>query len=127
MVFNFFNKHEKQSVINEHLSGFQEEFSEDQKNAILCSLFLIANSDGEFHQKESVFFDQTANLLGYRLGQNFLDDFFSLDKARLYQLLNSLDESQKDWYIITAFGMVHADGRTLEREFQYLEVFFDQM
>lgn len=127
MLFNFFKKHENQSYINQHLSGFQNNFSSNQKKAIMCSLFLIANADKEFHNKEAVFFEQTAKLLGYKLTSNFLEEFLSFNKVELLQLLDSLDESQKDWYIVTAFGMVHADGRALEKEYQYFEVFLENM
>jgi len=127
MLFSFFKKHERQNAVNEHLSGFQEQFTEKQKKAIMTSLLLIASSDGEYHRKEEMFFEQTANMLGYRLKRDYFDDFMTLDKRELYQLLDSLEESQKDWYIVTAFGMIHADGKPLEVEFKYLEVFFDKM
>ncbi|MFG6686244.1 TerB family tellurite resistance protein [Mariniflexile sp. HNIBRBA6329] len=130
MLFNFFKKHEQQSAVNEHLGGFQDDFNEHQKKAIMISLFLIANSDGEYHNKENQFFEQTATLLGYRLNPDFdktVDDFMTMDKPSLFRHLNSLGSSQKDWYIVTAFGMVHADGQALEEEFQYMLVFFDEM
>lgn len=130
MLFNFFKKHEKQNVVNEHLGGFQTGFNQQQKKAVMCSLFLIANSDGEFHNMENQFFEQTATLLGYRLSSDLdttLDKFMTMDRESLFRNLNSLGESQKDWYIVTAFGMVHADGKALEEEFQYMIVFFEKM
>lgn len=130
MLFNFFKKHEKQNAVNEHLGGFKTGFNQQQKKAVMCSLFLIANSDGEFHNMENQFFKQTAALLGYRLSSDLdstLDEFMTMDRESLFRNLNSLGESQKDWYIVTAFGMVHADGRALEEEFQYLLVFFEKM
>ena len=96
----------------------------------MCSLFLIANSDGEYHNKEHQFFEQTAMLLGYKLGNNLdsiVEEFMTMDRESLFYHLNSLNESKKDWYIVTAFGMVHSDGRALEEEFQYMLVFFDKM
>ncbi len=51
----------------------------------------------------------------------------SLDRETLFNLLNSLDESQKDWYILTVVGMIHADGQVLEVEFQYMETFLSKM
>ncbi len=127
MLFNFFKKHERQNTVNEHLSGFQEQFSEKQKKAILTSLLLIANSDREYHRKEERFFEQTATMLDYRLQSDYMDDLMSPDQDELFQILNSLAESQKDWYIITAFGMMHADGKSLEVEFKYLVGFFSRM
>lgn len=34
---------------------------------------------------------------------------------------------QKDWYIVTAYAMLHADGEALDVEYQYLEVYFEKM
>lgn len=130
MLFSFFKKHEKQNVVNEHLDGFQTGFNQQQKKAVMCSLLIIANSDGEFHNTENQFFEQTATLLGYRLSSDLgttMDEFMTMDRESIFKNLNSLGESQKDWYIITAFGMVHADGKALEEEFQHLLVFFEKM
>jgi uncharacterized tellurite resistance protein B-like protein len=127
MLFSFFKKHERQNAVNEHLNGFQKEFTEKQKKAILTSLLLIAHSDREYHRKEERFFEQAATLLGYHLKRDYLDELMSPDQDELFQFLNSLTEGQKDWYIITAFGMMHADGKSLEVEFKYLVGFFSRM
>jgi len=127
MLFNFFQKHKNQSFVREHFNVFQDSFSTKQKEAILCSLFLIANSDDEYHENESLFFEHTAKLLGYKLSPNYLEIFLNIDKYELFEYLDSLEENQKDWYIITAFGMVNADDKILDREFQYLQVFLEKM
>jgi uncharacterized tellurite resistance protein B-like protein len=128
MLFDFFHKNEKEKVVREHLGGFQDGFSPKQKKAILCSLFLIANSDQEFHLKEQQFFEETALLLGYRLTEGMIDDFMTLGgRTELFNLLNSLDEGQKDWYIITSLGMMHADGKPLDIELKHLMAFYDHM
>lgn len=127
MLFSFFKKHEKQSAVNEHLNGFQVQFSENQKKAILTSLLLIASSDGDYHRKEEKFLEQTANMLNYRLKNNYFDDFMTINREDLFQYLDSLNENQKDWYVITAFGMMHSDGKDLDVEFDYLNAFFSKM
>jgi len=128
MLFDFFHKNEKEKSVREHLGGFQDGFTPKQKKAILCSLFLIANSDQEFHIKEQHFFEETALLLGYRLTENIIDDFMTLGgRDELFNLLNSLDEGQKDWYIITSLGMMHADGKPLDIELKHLMTSYDHM
>jgi uncharacterized tellurite resistance protein B-like protein len=130
MLFSFIKNHKNQDAINEHLGSFQSLFSENQKKAIMVSLFLIANSDREFHEKEVQFFEYTASILNYKLHNdlNFIiNEFRTLDRNELFRHLASLEESQKDWYIITVFGMLHADGKILKEEFQYVEVFFSKM
>ena len=95
----------------------------------MFSLFLIANSDGEYHHKENQFFELTATLLGYHLSSNFdaAIDEFTMEEESLFRNLNSLGESQKDWYIVTVLGMIHADGATFEEELHYMEVFLEEM
>jgi uncharacterized tellurite resistance protein B-like protein len=127
MLFSFFKKHEQLNTINKHLGDFQGQFSENQKKAILNSLLLIACSDGEYHQTEADFFEQAATLLGYRLNHDYANELSSFSRDKLFQLLNSLNESQKDWYIITVFGMMYADGEALKIESQYLDALFNNM
>jgi len=130
LLFNSFLKKENEKEVRKHLGGFQDNFSEQQKKAIMLSLFLIANSDEEYHQKEYQFFMKAATLLGYRIKSNFgdqVDEFAKMSRQDLFGSLSSLDESQKDWYILTVFGMIHADEVPLEIEFQYASSFFDSM
>jgi len=130
LLFNSFLNHEKEKTVREHFGGFQDNFSDQQKKAIMLSLFLIANSDGEYHYKEHQFFTQAATILGYRLKSSDdaqLEEFMSFDRETLMKTLSTLDEGQKDWYILTVFGMIHADKVPLEIEFQYASSFFDSM
>ena len=106
----------KDDVLKEHLSGFKDSFTDEQKKAILFSLFDIANSDDEFHAKEIEFFDQIGNLLNYPTGESMLDEYLEADKAIVFESLNDFSDSQKDWYIVIVYGMVHADGKVLDEE-----------
>ena len=130
MLFKFFQKTEKQNTVREHFGGFQDQFTANQKKAIMCSLFLVANSDGEYHKKEHQVFEQTATILGYKLHfalDDTIDELMTIGREQLFTILSSLDEGQKDWYIITVLGMVHADGVALDKEFEYAMAFFDRM
>lgn len=130
MLFNFFKKHEKKEKASEHFRRFQSEFNAQQKKAIMCSLFMIANSDGEYHNEEHLYLEQIASVLGYHLGSDLnkiVDEFMTINRDEIFQNLNNLSESQKDWYIITAYGMVHADNKALEEEIQYTFAFFEKM
>jgi hypothetical protein len=124
-MFSFLKRNK--STINKHFRNFQDQFSENQKKAIMCSLLIIANSDGEFHRKEAQFLKEVARALGYHLSDVNLKDFMSIGPEGIFQILDSLDDGQKDWYIITAFAMLHVDGHALEVEFQYLEAYFGKM
>ncbi len=124
MLFDFFKKHKRQNVVQQHLGDFQNSFSEKQKEAILASLFIIANSDKEYHNKENEFFKLTATILGYNL--NMLKNTEKILKLKLIDLmglLHQLNEIQKEWFIITAYGMVNADGQALDIEYNVLLCF----
>jgi hypothetical protein len=114
-------------VLKEHLSGFQDSFTDEQKKAILFSLFDIANSDDEFHAKEIEFFDQIGNLLNYPTGESILDEYLEADKEKVFESLNDFSDSQKDWYIVIVYGMVHADGKVLDEELADAERFLEGM
>ncbi len=53
--FSFFKKHKKSDKIISHLHDFMESFTDEQKKAILVSLYVVVNSDEEFHTKEVEF------------------------------------------------------------------------
>lgn len=126
-MISFFKKILERKSTPDHLEGFRNKFSENQKIAILNSLYIIAYSDGEFHQTEAQFFNHIAKLLGYTNLRDKMDKFMSKGSSTIFQILNSLDENQKDWYIITAYALLHADGEALEIEFQYMEVYLEKM
>ena len=113
----------KDDALKEHLSGFRESFTDEQKKAILFSLFDIANSDDEFHAKEIEFFDQIGKLLNYPTGESILDEYLEADKEKVFESLNDFSESQKDWYIVIVYGMIHADGKVLDEELADAERF----
>ena len=98
-------------------------FSTEQKKAILLSLFEIANSDQEFHKKETKYFQNIADFMGMRLRNGVLKRMLSREKDSLYKLLDKMSDSQKDWFVITALGMVYADGELIEEEFNHVKSF----
>ena len=98
-------------------------FSAEQKKAILLSLFEIANSDEEFHKKETEYFKNIADFIGMRLSNGVLKRMLSREKDPLYKLLDEMSDIQKDWYVITALGMVYADGELIEEEFNHVRSF----
>lgn len=130
MPFQYFKQHRKEKAVRKHLGKFQTELNEDQKKAIMCSLFHLANGDGEYHDKEHEFIVQTSELLGYALpssGRRMAAEFMQMDKSEFFDQLNTLNEAQKDWFLITTYGMIHSDNKALEEEFNILKVYFGYM
>lgn len=126
-MFSFLKKKKTKSTTKEHLVSFKDKFSGKQKKAVMGSLWIIANSDGEFHLKEAQFLKQIASVLGYKPSKINLPKFVAQGPDEIFKKLESLDGAQKEWYIITAFAMIHVDGEALGVEYQYLEAYFEKM
>lgn len=130
MPFQYFKKHRKEKAVKKHLAKFQDDLNDLQKKAIMRSLFQIANGDGEYHHKEHEFIVQTAELLNFPLANSsrkIATELLEMNTSEVINQLNSLDAEHKDWYLITAFGMIHSDEKALEEEFIVLKDIFHQM
>lgn len=126
-MFNFFQNHERQDVVREYLGDFQDKFSEKQKQAIIASLLVIAACDDEFHAKEEQFLKHTCTLLGYPLNNSKIETIYSMGPDLMVKFLNTLDSSQKDWYIVSALGMVYADGHAHNSEKLVVDGIFEKI
>jgi len=127
MLFNFFKKNKSQEVVVQHLSGFNKSFTTIQKEAILQALFVIANIDGQYHKKEANFFALAAKTLNYDLSEDIIDKLLLITPEHQFDILKNLDDSQKDWFIVTIFGMLSADGKGKEVEFNTMGFILDNM
>jgi len=115
------------TVIKNHIETFDYEFLDDEKKAILSSLFDIAHSDDDYHPKEKEILKEISAMIGYDFDDFSKGEHLVLNDAQIYEILNGLDEGQKDWFIITAFLMIYADGVALMQEYFKLESYFEKM
>lgn len=115
-MFSFFKKRKNNEILKSHLSGFQGQFTNEQKRAIMVSLYVIANSDEEFHTKEVEFLQQTAYILGYQISNDIDQEFSGINRGKVFEQLKEFSDKQKEWYLITVTGMIHSDGKVLESE-----------
>lgn len=118
----------KTNIFDEHIGEFQKNFTSQQKKAMIMGLWSIANSDGEIHQKEENFMREISLLLGFDYNSLWNGLFhFEYKEGELGTALNSLSKSNKEWYIITVFSMIHVDGHALDIEFVYAESILNVM
>ena len=82
-------------LVNQHLYGFQRKFSENQKVAIMASLMIIANADGEYHRKQSQFLNKIARALGYKFSYDRIKEYLKEGPEQVFHKLNSLSIGQK--------------------------------
>jgi len=127
MLFSLFIKRKKNKLIKKHIESFQDSFTEEQKIPILASLFLIANSDDEFHDSEKEFLQKFSDAFGYQITDEIMDKYSQVDMDSLFEELSKLSSSQKEWLVISVFGMIHADNMVLEEELLLAKKFFTKM
>lgn len=116
-MFNFNNK--KKDVIREHLGAFQDNFTKEQKCAILCTLMVISNSDGEVHPKEVAVVEQIGQILGIEITDPAIERIVAGGEKEIIRILNTLDRRLKEWYVLTIHGLIAADGKVEEAEMTY--------
>ena len=114
-------------VIKNHLESLDYEFSDDEKNAILSSLYNIAHSDDEYHPNEKELLKEISAIIGYDFEDFSKEGHIELDDNQIFEILKGLDEGQKDWFIITAFLMIYADGVALMQEYFKIESYFEKI
>jgi hypothetical protein len=118
-MFSFFRKSNKNAVLNESFNKLYG-FTQDQKTAILVSLYEVANSDDEFHPKETEYHRKIGGYLGLNYSARKLKDLLARDRDRIYKLLDNMNESQNDWYVITVLGMIYSDGTIIQEELNHV-------
>lgn len=101
------------------MGGFQDSFTKEQKAAIIGTLAVIAHSDGSVHQKEMQQIDQTCKLLGIEPDDPIFASVARQGPNYSINILNSLDRSQKEWYVLAVHQMVRADGKVENVEISY--------
>jgi hypothetical protein len=121
-MFSIFKKKSKNNQLKENFDKLYS-FTDEQKKAILVSLFEIANSDEDFHFKETEYLKKTSEFLGISFRNSRLKKLLNNHKDELFGKLGEMSENQKDWYVFTVLGMVYADGKVMIDEFKHVEKF----
>lgn len=116
-MFNFSNN--RRGQIREHLSGFQDDYNKEQKAAIMWALILLANSDGNIHPTEAKSLDETALMLDISPEDPIMNRIMAGGKDEIIRILNTLERTQKEWFITALHGMIHADGKVEDIEIGY--------
>lgn len=121
-MFNFLSKKNNNKESNSLLADFQNSLNKQQKAAILTSLSIVSTSKGKSHDKDAAFYIQTCNMLGVKLGDTSVTEMQSKSEQDLIDVLKTLDEGQKDWFIVALHSMASADGKV---EFSEMAVAID--
>ena len=126
-MFDLIIRYERKKWLRDHFSDFKESFTPDQQRAVLISLLRVANADGHFHREEERLFARVAGMMGYDLEDDYIDEFFELDRKEIQEILSAMDDDHKVWYVATLFMMIHMDGKSMEVEFDIARPYLDGM
>lgn len=121
-MFSLFKK--KQTHTEKVLKSFQDDYTTEQKEAILCAILAVGGADGDFLTlDEDKFILEIYSLLGY----NFVNSKEHVLKYRedilMYSTLNSLNNRQKSWFAtaILIMGKINNNNdRELRDKFDYI-------
>ena len=103
-MFNFFNK--KSSPLH-NLSGFSNQFTKDQKAAILSSLMILAKADGNVNSKETKQIESMFQMLDIEMDDPAFRKFYTAGgKEEIERILNTLSESNKEWFVVAMHAYV---------------------
>ncbi|RKD90026.1 TerB family tellurite resistance protein [Mangrovibacterium diazotrophicum] len=114
-MLKFLNK-KKENSFHRHVNGFANGFSEEQKSAIIGSLFMMANADGSIHPREVDNVTMAAKLLEFNIDSKCFERVIGKGEREVIKILNTLDRSQKEWLIVSIHGMIFADGKIEDAE-----------
>lgn len=113
------SKKNKKDFISENLGGFQDNFTKEQKVAIIECLIIITNCDGEVHRDEMKYIEQTAKIIGIELDDPTFEIAINKGLHHITKVLKTLKSAQKDWFIAASYGMAMTDGIFREKEINY--------
>lgn len=117
-MFSFFRSNKDDALIKQFDDLYK--LSDDEKTAVLVTLWEVANSDDEFHPAETKYHKKIGNYLGMNFSSRKLKSLLKNDRDKIYNVLNNMNESQKDWYVITVLGMIYSDGSVIQEELDHV-------
>jgi uncharacterized tellurite resistance protein B-like protein len=119
-MFDFFNK---KSSPKHNFSGFSNQFTKDQKAAILSSLMILAKADGNVNNKETKQIESMFQMLDIEMDDPAFRKFYTAGgKEEIERILNTLSESNKEWFVMALHEMMTIDGPANDEELMVVSV-----
>ncbi len=115
----------KRPLNKQELIRFRASFTEEQKIAIVGSLFRMAFADNDMAEEEVEFVAAVCELLGYTVYEEELRRYVA-DPLYYLDALRELNQEQQIWYCRALYFMIVMDGkveiRELDKLHEYLEI-----
>lgn len=105
---------------NSEVDQFYSQFSEEQKAAIICNLFVMMAADGNLHGNEKNLLNSICDSFSMPLEDIAVTKLTRKGAEYASTILNDMELSQKEWYIMLLYSMIYADGHADEEEIDLL-------
>lgn len=98
------------------MESFQKDFTSQQKAAIICSMTIITKTSDGISNIEFNYIEQIAETLGITLNNPELITIMQGGRANLALILNTLSQSNKEWYAVAIKGLLSQKGQPEEKK-----------
>ncbi len=105
----------------------KENFTQEQKEAIIYSLYQIARSDEDLADDEVAFIKVVGDFLGEVFDYMSINSFISKSALVYMKTLNELTECQKEWYVVAVYSLINSDQKLFDEEFSVSNGFLNGM
>jgi uncharacterized tellurite resistance protein B-like protein len=99
---------------------FEKEYTNEQKCAIIGVLALISKADRKVHPSEMRVIETVGEILGVDPSDPLHQIIASGGRREISKILNTLDQNQKEWFIVQMHIMMLVDGKADDMELNIL-------
>jgi len=113
-MFNFFKKKEKAKDLEKN--AFLNDFTEEQKAAMVYSLMLMTGANGSYDEKKLNYTMQQAKLLNLNLEGKAMAIYQEKNADYAYSIIKRIPEEKKGWYSVLLGSILGIGGKPTEKE-----------
>jgi hypothetical protein len=113
-MFNFFRKKQENPF-----SEFASTYSKEQKASIIGIMLMLGKSAGNINKQQMDAISNTAKMLNLDIDDPILISAAAGGHDYLVNNLKTLDQSQKDFFVVTINGYCLTGGENIEKLFNY--------
>ncbi|MFK7755712.1 MAG: hypothetical protein AB8B53_02145 [Flavobacteriales bacterium] len=106
----------------EHLA-----LTEAQKEAVIYALYQIARSDNDLVDSEVSFLSAVSEQFGQVFDHLSVSKFITKNSSEQFKMLCTLNDAQKDFFVVATYAMINQDDKLLDEEFSLTNQFFRAM
>ena len=109
------------------MENFQQDFTSQQKAAIISSMIIITKTSAGISDVESRYIEQNAGVLGTTLDNPALITISQGGRENLVSILNTLSQNNKEWFAYTVYGLLCQKGQPEARKLQIALTILDDI